>query len=567
MSRIYFIIIISSFFFNDKALGQTIPSHRITDWSYAGLTEPLCHPDSIYNILDYGAIPDGLTSNDQAFQNVLNALSGNAGIIYFPSGNYHFTNTLSLSSNIVLKGNSSTSTILSFDLNGSDHLIDVSGTVTGDWSPIVEDAPKGNAFIRVNNPSLFAAGDYFKLDFDDAALVISSWAIGSVGQILHIESINADTLFLHNPLRRNYTLSLNATAKRIDPIKNVGIECLKIERQDATSSQTSNIWFSWAVECWVNAIESENCNFAHVTFDRSAFSSVQGSYFHHAFDYGGGGKAYGVMVQIGSGDIKVEDNVFEHLRHSMIVQAGANGNVFAYNYSYDPNTSGFFSDYSGDLVCHGNYPYLNLFESNINAFSIIDASHGSNGPYNTYFRNRSTLYGMQISNSSPPSDSQNIVGLEIISNGGFFGNYNMSGSQHFLFGNNIQGNVSPSGSNNLPDSSYYLQQKPNFLSGYQLPEIGIPNPINSGSIPARDRVLNGGVYTQNCIGYCPAIHHISLDSIPSDSYYAKDVLKSNGLIESNEQVYFTSENKIVLQSGFTVELGVSFEAVIGPCPQ
>lgn len=567
MSRIYYIIFICTFFFHDVAMGQTIPSNRVTDWSYAGLTKPLCHPDSIYNIIDYGGNPDGVTSNDQAFQNVLNALSGNAGMIYFPSGNFHFTSTLSLSSNIVLKGSSSASTTLSFDLNGSDHLIDASGTVTGDWSPIVEDAAKGNQFIRVSNPSLFTAGDYFKLDFDDASLVLSSWAIGSVGQILLIESINSDTLFLHNPLRRNYTTSLNATAKRIDPIKNVGIECLKIERQDATNSQTSNIWFQWATECWVNAIESENCNFAHVTFDRSAFSFVNGSYFHHAFDYGSGGKAYGVMIQIGSCDIKVEDNVFEHLRHSMIVQAGANGNVFAYNYSFDPNTSGFFSDYTGDLVCHGNYPYLNLFESNINAFSIIDASHGGNGPFNTYFRNRSTLYGMQISNTSPPSDSQNIVGLEISSSGSFFGNYNISGSQQFLFGNNIQGTISPVGSNNLPDTSYYLQQLPNFLSAYQLPEIGIPNTIDSGSIPARDRALNGGSYTQNCLGYCPAIHNISLDPIPSDSYYAKDLLKSNDLIQSNEQVYFSTGNKIILQSGFSVDLGAHFESTIGTCPQ
>ncbi len=567
MSRISYIIFISSFICHGLSFGQTIPNDRISDWSNAGLTKAFCHPDSIYNILDYGGNPDGITSNDQAFQNVLNAMSGNAGIIYFPTGDFYFNQTLSLSSNIVLKGNSSDSTILSFDLNGSNHLIDASGTVTGDWSPIIEDAAKGNQFIRVNNPSLFAVGDYFKLDFDDSALVVSSWANGSVGQILLIESINADTLFLHNPLRRSYELSLNATAKKINPIKNVGIECLKLLRLDATNTQTSNIWFQWAVECWVHAIESENCNFAHVTFDRSAFSTVQGSYFHHAFDYGGGGKAYGVMLQIGSCDIKVEDNVFEHLRHSMIVQAGANGNVFAYNYSFDPNTSGFFSDYTGDLVCHGNYPYLNLFESNINTFSIIDASHGANGPFNTYFRNRSSLYGMQISNSSPPSDSQNVVGFEITSGGSFFGNYNISGSQHFFYGNNIQGSISPSGSNNLPDTSYYLKQIPNFLAAYQLPELGIPNLINSGSIPARDRVLAGGPYTQNCMDHCPNNHNINFDPIPSGSYYAKDLLISNDLIESNNQVYFSSGNSIILQSGFTVDLGAHFETKIGPCLQ
>ena len=567
MSRIKIIIIFFFLCFNVDTQSQTIPNSRICDWSQAGLTNPLCHPDSVYNILDYGGNPDGITSNDQAFQNVMNAIGGSAGMIYFPSGDFHFNSTLTLTNNIVLKGNSSEHTTLSFDLNGANHLIDASGIVTGSWSAIVEDAPKNSNFIRVNNPSLFSSGDYFKLDFDDSALVVSSWAVGSVGQILLIDSIKADSLFLHIPLRRNYSQSLNATAKKIEPIKHVGIECLKIKRQDATNSQTSNIWFRWAVECWVNAVESEQCNFAHVTFDRSAFSEVRACYFHHAFDYGGGGKAYGVMIQVGSCDIKVEDNVFEHLRHSMILQAGANGNVIAYNYSFDPYTSGFFSNYTGDLVCHGNYPYLNLFESNINAFSIIDASHGANGPFNTFFRNRSTLYGMQISNNSPPSDSQNILGLEISSDGGFFGNYNISGSNHFLFGNNIESSISPSGTNNLPDTSYYLDQFPNFLSSYVLPEIGIPNLINSGSIPARDRVINGTSFVQTCLGYCPAINRINLDPIPSDDYHAKDQLISNDHIQSSEEVYFISENKILLQSGFTIDLGAEFQAIIGLCPQ
>ena len=31
-----------------------------------------------------------------------------------------------------------------------------------------------------------------------------------------------------------------------------------------------------------------------------------------------------------------EDNIFDSLRHAMMVQTGANGNVFGYNYSANP---------------------------------------------------------------------------------------------------------------------------------------------------------------------------------------------------------------------------------------
>ena len=58
------------------------------------------------------------------------------------------------------------------------------------------------------------------------------------------------------------------------------------------------------------------------------------------------------------------------------------------------------SDAAGDLVLHGNYPYANLFEGNILQNLVVDDSHGLNGPYNTFFRNRADNYGIVMSNAS-----------------------------------------------------------------------------------------------------------------------------------------------------------------------
>jgi len=91
----------------------------------------------------------------------------------------------------------------------------------------------------------------------------------------------------------------------------------------------------------------------------------------------------------------------------VLLQSGANGNVISYNYSLNPNQSDSPpANGAGDLVLHGNYPFANLFEGNICQNVMIDASHGINGPYNTFFRNRVQLYGI-IMSPSPATDSMN----------------------------------------------------------------------------------------------------------------------------------------------------------------
>ena len=157
------------------------------------------------------------------------------------------------------------------------------------------------------------------------------------GQVVRIKSILSHKLILDSPLRLDFHMTRSPYIVKIHPVKNVGIQCLKIHRMDNTApEQSSNINFSYAVNCWVRDIESENCTFSHIQANHSSNLAISGSYFHHAFGYGGGGRAYGVMLQATTNECLVENNIFEHLRHSMIVQSGANANVFSFNYSLDP---------------------------------------------------------------------------------------------------------------------------------------------------------------------------------------------------------------------------------------
>lgn len=288
----------------------------------------------------------------------------------------------------------------------------------------------------------------------------------------------------------------------------MGIECLKIVRKDNTApEQASNIRFSRAVNCWVSSVESENCTFSHVEAEYSSNLHFWGSYFHHAFEYGEGGRAYGIILHFTTNECLTENNIFKRLRHSMLLQAGANGNVFTYNYSTDPFwISGTIpTNAAGELVLHGNYPFSNLFEQNMCENIIIDNSHGANGPCNTFFRNRASGFGIFFSDTTSPR--QNIIGNEIPNTGFPYNlvNYTISGKDHFLYGNNNKGVIHPAGTNALSEKSLVYSQRPDFVPQSDYGSIGTPAQMGSGTIPAYGRFNAGFLFVNVCGNYSTSI--------------------------------------------------------------
>ena len=477
---------------NCGAIAQILPPDRRVEWERSGLADNFPEAQVTLDIQDYGADPTGQTATDTALRQAIDALNGSYGVINFPAGTYLFQETVELKDSIVLKGDGAQLTTLEFDLGGEGHLIDVQGAASGSYE-LAASAASGDDRVFLNNAQGLQAGDFIRVYQDDEALIASDWARRSTGQMNQIVALTDEgALTLAEPLRMNYDLALTPAIEKINPVKGVVISCLKIERNDVTEKQTSNIHFRYATGCQVQGVESNRCNFSHIRISYSYRLKISGSYFHHAFSYGSGGKAYGVVAQYSTGGCLVENNIFERLRHAMLVQAGANGNVFAYNYSTDPFWEGSPSpsDAAGDLVLHGNYPYANLFEGNIVQNMVIDDSHKNNGPINTLFRNRAESYGF-IMFPNPPSDRQNIVGNDIPnleSSRGFFITF---GVDHLFHGNLHKNEVIPANTTTVADTSYYLNEKPGFLGNYPWPAIGLPHPPNLHSIPARDRHLKG----------------------------------------------------------------------------
>lgn len=534
---------------------QTIPAERHVDWTRAGAQDTSTAGFHVIDLGSSGFVGDGTKANDAAMDSILHAWREPGMVLHIPEGIFLFSRGIRLPSRTVLRGAGAERTTLLFDLGGRGDAITIAGkAMPRDSVLLTGDAQRGSTMVVVERGDFAQPGDMVLLQQRDDDLVTSDWAVGGTGQLVRVSDVRGYTVTLDMPLRRDYTRDRVARLLRIDPAHTIGIECLTIERRDDTApEQGKNILFSFARDCWVRGVESRRCTFAHIAAEFSSRVSVRSCYMHHAFDYGGGGRGYGIALQFATGDCRVEDCVFEHLRHAMLLQAGANGNVFAGNFSTDPywNESNPLlpPDAAGDVVLHGNYPYANLFEHNIVANIVVDNSHGPNGPHNTFFRNRATLYGVFFSASNSPL--QNVVGNEITNTTLPYAlvNYTVRGVGHFLHGNNDKGRIDPPGSEWLPDSSHAYMKKPDYFGGSPWPSIGTPFAFGVGTIPAQERYLRGDPMD----GVCPGEVNATTASTPRTGEIgihpnpAKDFVTVSGVAARSVIALYDARGALVMR--------------------
>jgi hypothetical protein len=214
------------------------------------------------------------------------------------------------------------------------------------------------------------------------------------------------------------------------------------------------------------------------------------------------------MLRLTSNECLVENNIFEHLRHAMIVQSGANGNVFSYNYSINPFWTSIPNNAAGDMVLHGNYPYANLFEQNVCRNIVVDNSHGANGPLNTFFRNRAEGFGIFFSANNSPN--QNFIGNDIPNTTYPYSwvNYFIKGAGHFLYGNNNKGTINPLGTEALLDESYFYDSAPSFVPLTDWAAIGTPKIMGAHDIPAFNRYNSGILFYNSCLNMITGLDDI-----------------------------------------------------------
>ncbi|HML54057.1 MAG TPA: glycosyl hydrolase family 28-related protein [Solidesulfovibrio magneticus] len=456
-------------------------------WDKAGLRNPPPTPVQTISVRDYGAVGDGRHDDSAAFESAVAAVA-KPGVVAVPAGTYRLARTLKLASGVVLRGDGTKASFLVFNMGGSaDPLLDFTTYNSRGWSSLTQDAPLGATNMALANASGIVVGDVMEIEQqNDPAKMYTDpqwnqdWAQSVEGQFAVVTAISGQTVSLDRPLRAAFATNLSARARVYRMGKNVGIEDLSIRREDPGSAGGDTIHFKYAFNCWVRRVESLDTVGAHVYAESSAAIEVRDSTFQASHDYGDGGRGYGVSLGRHVSDCLVENNVFNTLRHAMVVSQGANGNVFGYNASSVRRCE---SDAwtPCDISVHGHYPFRNLFEGNL--VEEIDATDcwGPAGPGNVFLRNVVSQEGIEIMDAS---HGQMVLGNLLLSGGPLRVEPGITGV--VVAANTILPATSADGDcdvTTVPDS-LYLAARPAFFSSSPWPLLANGQTANPASIRA-----------------------------------------------------------------------------------
>jgi hypothetical protein len=480
-----------------------------------------------------------LTDDTSAIQRAINSCP-NGQVVYIPAGIYRLTSELRIEGrSIVLRGEGRRRTRLRSDAAGGNILsITAAGTASLSTG-IVSGYTKDSAAITVDNASSLAVGDYVVVYQDnDSTIPVDPTGCGgtcnwcglydnsghAMTQVVRITAKNGNTLTLNRPLYYTFKESLNPEVQKLPMMSGAGVEDLLMEMSQVGSGTRNAIQISGCANCWVRNVETYKIRNHHVSIRYSYGNEVRQCYFHHGWGNYPGDWAYGVMLYFVNSDHLIEDNIFHVLRHSMVLEGGGSGNVFAYNYSKDSQGNVGEHWMFPDMITHGAHPYMNLFEGNIVVQLNLDGYWGSSS-HNTAFRN------WVERRSSPPDDvissglfavvidaknrNHNIIG-NILCHPGCTGVYERASSTNMEIwrlgypcpGGSIPGDPAVATSlirhgnfdyvtnttvwdpniadRNLP-ASYYLASKPAFFGSLPWPAIGPDLTPMVGQLPAKVR--------------------------------------------------------------------------------
>lgn len=327
------------------------------------------------------------------------------------AGTYRINKTIALRSGIVLSGSGMRRTVLLFE-GAADCIALLGDTRSGVEIVILDGCDAGSRVLRVAQLAGLEPGQLVKVYSDNPPdRIVSGYRTpadvrpNAYGQLVGIVRVTPpETVEIDVPLRLQYRSDLNPRLRVIEPISFAGVEDLSVfvsSPQEGSAANTDTVRIDGALNCVIRGCEFSHSRNSHVWITDSRFVTVQRNYVHHGRRYDGrdGLWGYGVCLAERVSDCLVEDNVFESLRHAVILETGANGNVVAYNYSTGNNPQRNRDD-SCDFSVHGFYAYANLFEGNLFQFAESSDFFGRAGPFITFYRNRVEGLGIKITNGS-----------------------------------------------------------------------------------------------------------------------------------------------------------------------
>lgn len=440
------------------------PSRATSDWSNAGIPGGI--PTRTTNCATLS--PSG-SDDTTAIQNALKSCASGQ-VVLLNSGTFVLKGSLVVPSNVTLRGAGANQTILSSQGKGGSAAISLGATpmnaptISNDVS-ITGGTGAGSTSITVSSAKNIAVGSYLQItELNDPSFVTingdfgaCTWCDGGTGyngtrargQISEVTSVSGNTIGINPGLYLGYTHTPLATPFAA-VAKYAGVENLQIYANNTGAGAT--FYMGMCAYCWINGVEDNYTDGDHVDVEFSYHGEIVNSYFSNAYLHTPGTYDSCVSVRNKTTGLLMQNNILERLHVSIMIEWGAAGNVFAYNYMQGNFDQSSYNFMISDVDGHGAHPQMNLFEGNISAGVNMDSGWGSNS-HQTFFRN----WEKGTTKICSPLSGRGTVNCN----------------------------------SNFPASGYYLFQENNaFLYGYESSSINMVGDI-AGSSQMAGLLMNG----------------------------------------------------------------------------
>lgn len=264
------------------------------------------------NVLDYGAVADGVTNDSAAFIAARTAANGRA--IYAPAGTYKLNTAITSSEDLILEGDGP-STVLDFTgtVTGGNYGLDAIGSATqieelsgtqnaGSLSVTFASAPSlsiGDVFVIYNPTDYSWSG--FRPDY-------------KAGEWCEVESVSGSTVYLKNQLYDTYA------AADVDVYKVTGPKVVLRNFAIEGSTVLGLMKATFCRDVLVENITGTHANDSVLYLDRCFNASVLNPNFNNVGD---GGDDYGIAIG-NSQHIRVIGG-YSYARRHAVTHGGTSG--------------------------------------------------------------------------------------------------------------------------------------------------------------------------------------------------------------------------------------------------
>jgi hypothetical protein len=370
-----------------------------------------------------GLAGDGTTNDGPAIQACINS-AGPQTAVFIPAGVYYVNSTLSMKSNVALRGAKTSGTpylpaadgtATTFKLGSSGAIRFGSSGNKGSSIAINSGLTKGSTSLTLASVSGITTGTWLLVseDPDPSIPVTKTGRDGNcdwcgwdddtgknlMNQLVTVTAApSGNTVTINRPLYYTFQSGLHPLVRTLSvQITKAGLENIRLDGSFADHgafiSMTNSLY------CWVKGVETYLAGSAskagHVVTSWSQGNEIRDSYFHYGRNFSSD-KNYGIYFLFVNSDHKIENNIARVHRHSIALEGGGSGMAFLYNY-IDDNHEDDLTYFGAALMNHGAHPYMNLYEGNAASHLIADNYWGSSS-HNVMFRN--WLWGDQ---TTPPA--------------------------------------------------------------------------------------------------------------------------------------------------------------------